>query len=137
MREAARISSDAFKRIMKFCKPGAMEYQLEAELQHEFAMQARQHLLMALSVAVVPMLAFCTTPTTETLHDGDLVLVDAGAEYQGYAADITRTFPINGRFSEEQAMIYNIVLKAQQAAFAHIKPGDTSQGGHRSGGKSH
>ena len=126
MREAARISSDAFKRIMKFCKPGAMEYQLEAELQHEFAMQgapAPAYGIICGGGANACILHY--TDNRDVLHDGDLVLVDAGAEYQGYAADITRTFPINGRFSEEQAMIYNIVLKAQQAAFEHIKPGDT------------
>lgn len=126
MREAADISSNAFKRIMKFVQPGAYEYQLGAELHHEFAMNGA--LYPAYGMIVGGGANACVlhyTDNRDQLHDGDLVLVDAGAEYQGYAADITRTFPVNGRFSDEQKALYELVLKAQQAAFAQIKPGST------------
>lgn len=124
MREAARISSEAFKRIMKFVQPGVYEYQLGAELHHEFAMNGA--LYPAYGMICGGGANACVlhyTDNRDQLHDGDLVLVDAGAEYQGYAADITRTFPVNGKFSDEQKMLYELVLQAQQAAFACIKPG--------------
>lgn len=124
MREAARITGNAFKRIMKYVQPGAFEYQLGAELQHEFAMNGA--LYPAYEMICGGGANACVlhyTDNRDQLHDGDLVLVDAGAEYQGYAADITRTFPVNGKFSEEQKLLYDLVLEAQQAAFEKIKPG--------------
>lgn len=124
MQEAARISSDAFKRIMKFVQPGAYEYQLGAELHHEFAINGA--LYPAYGMICGGGANACVlhyTDNRDQLHDGDLVLVDAGAEYQGYAADITRTFPVNGKFSDEQKLLYELVLKAQLAAFEKIKPG--------------
>lgn len=124
MREAANITSGAFKRIMKFVEPGRYEYQLGAELHHEFAMHGA--LYPAYGMICGGGANACVlhyTDNRDQLHDGELVLVDAGAEYQGYAADITRTFPVNGKFSDEQRTLYELVLKAQQAAFAEIKPG--------------
>lgn len=124
MRTAARISVAAHQRAMRFTKPGAYEYQVAAEIHHEFAMQG----------AAAPAYGTicgggenaCILHYTENqsqLADGDLLLIDAGAEYQGYAGDITRTFPINGRFSPEQKALYQVVLAAQEAALATLKPG--------------
>ncbi|MGM0481798.1 MAG: Xaa-Pro aminopeptidase [Pseudomonadota bacterium] len=124
MREAARISCGAFKRIMKYVQPGVYEYQLGAELHHEFAVNGA--LYPAYGMICGGGSNACVlhyTDNRDQLHDGDLVLVDAGAEYQGYAADITRTFPVNGKFSDEQKLLYDLVLKAQLAAFEEIKPG--------------
>ncbi|KTG29855.1 Xaa-Pro aminopeptidase [Idiomarina sp. WRN-38] len=124
MRESARISSNAFRRIMRFVEPGKHEYQVGAELHHEFAMNGA--LYPAYGMICGGGANACVlhyTDNKDVLNDGDLILVDAGAEYQGYAADITRTFPVNGKFSDTQRTLYEMVLKAQQAAFEEIKPG--------------
>ncbi|GAB3018566.1 Xaa-Pro aminopeptidase [Bowmanella dokdonensis] len=126
MRRAAEISAQAHQRAMRFCRPGRLEYQLEAELHHEFAMQGARH--PAYGTIVGGGINACVlhyTQNSDELRDGDLVLIDAGAELQGYAADITRTFPVSGRFSQEQATLYQLVLDAQLAAFEHIRPRDT------------
>lgn len=124
MRMAAKISADAHIRAMRMCRPGLYEYQIEAELQHEMLSHGCPRL------AYTPIVASgentCILHYTENnarLNDGDLMLIDAGGEYEYYAADITRTFPVNGRFSQTQAAIYRIVLRAQYAAIAQIKPG--------------
>jgi len=124
MRRAAAISVDAHIRAMKACKNLKEEYQLEAELIYEFYRQGCR------SVAYNPIVGnganACTlhyVDNNQPLKAGNLVLIDAGGEYENYAADITRTFPVNGRFSPEQKSIYEIVLKAQKAGIALIKPG--------------
>lgn len=124
LRQAARISVDAHKRAMKQCQNMEHEYQLEAELTYEFSRQGCR------SVAYDPIVGSgenaCILHYTENnqpLRRGDLVLIDAGGEYGNYAADITRTFPVNGQFSAEQRAIYELVLKAQKAGIATIKPG--------------
>jgi Xaa-Pro aminopeptidase len=125
MRRAAEISVAAHRRAMQACRPGMPEYQLEAELSHEFISRgARSH-------AYPPIIGgggnACILHYTENdamLADGDLVLIDAGAEYRGYAADITRTFPVNGRFSPAQRAVYELVLAAQHAAIAKVQPGN-------------
>ncbi|VEG91659.1 Xaa-Pro aminopeptidase [Legionella spiritensis] len=124
MRRAAEISVTAHKRAMQICRHVNYEYELEAELLHEFTRQGCR------SVAYDPIVGSgantCILHYTENnqpLHKGDLVLIDAGGEYHNYAADITRTFPVNGRFSEEQRAVYELVLQAQQAGIACIKPG--------------
>lgn len=124
MTEAARISSQAFRRIMRFVEAGRHEYQVAAELQHEFAMNGALH--PAYGIICGGGANACVlhyTDNKDTLCDGDLLLVDAGGEYQGYAADITRTFPVNGKFSEPQAILYNLVLQAQYAALNKVTPG--------------
>ncbi|MDV6315709.1 Xaa-Pro aminopeptidase [Idiomarina sp. HP20-50] len=124
MKEAARISTQAFRRIMCFVEAGKQEYQVAAELHHEFAMNgALQPAYGIICGGGANACVLHYTDNRDPLQNGDLLLVDAGAEYQGYAADITRTFPVNGQFSEPQAILYNLVLKAQQAAFAEVKPG--------------
>ncbi|MBD2857874.1 Xaa-Pro aminopeptidase [Spongiibacter sp. KMU-158] len=125
MRQAGQISARAHSRAMRYCKPGVYEYQLEAEIQHEFAMAGAR--FPAYSSIVGGGANGCILHYVENrdqLRDGDLVLIDAGCELHGYAADITRTFPVNGRFSKEQQALYEVVLAAQSAAFEVIRPGN-------------
>jgi Xaa-Pro aminopeptidase len=124
MRKAAEISVSAHSRAMKASKPGLFEYQLQAEIEHEFAVHGSAG--AAYTSIVGGGKNGCILHYIENrdaLKDGDLVLIDAGCEYQNYAADITRTFPVNGKFSDEQAAIYDIVLQAQTDAIAVISPG--------------
>ncbi|WP_342146944.1 aminopeptidase P N-terminal domain-containing protein [Rickettsiella endosymbiont of Aleochara curtula] len=124
LRKAAHMSGEGHLRAMRACRPGLYEYQLEAELMYAFYGQGSQALAypnIVASGANACILHY--TDNRAELKKGDLVLIDAGCEYQNYASDITRTFPVNGRFSPEQKAIYQIVLKAQQAILALIKPG--------------
>ncbi|WP_151449115.1 aminopeptidase P N-terminal domain-containing protein [Lacisediminimonas profundi] len=131
MQRAADISAVAHIRAMKLAQPGRREYELEAELLHEFRRNGSQFPAYGSIVA--------TGASTCVLHyragdailkDGDLVLIDAGCELDSYASDITRTFPANGRFSGPQRELYEIVLAAQEAAIAHTGPGRTFMEGH-------
>jgi Xaa-Pro aminopeptidase len=124
MKQAAEISAKAHRRAMALCKPGMMEYQLEAELLHVFAKNGAR--FPAYSSIVGGGDNACILHYVENrdmLRDGDLVLIDAGCELDHYASDITRTFPVNGKFSPEQKALYELVLQAQQAAIDVIKPG--------------
>lgn len=125
MKRVGDISAQAHKRAMLFCRPGVYEYQLEAELHHEFAMQGARY--PAYGTIVGGGRNACIlhyTENSDVLNDGDLVLIDAGGELDGYAADITRTFPVNGKFSSEQTQLYNLVLDAQLASLELLKPGN-------------
>ncbi len=124
MREAGKISARAHVRAMKLCKPGLMEYQLEAEILHEFGMSGAR--APAYNSIVGGGENGCILHYIENdapLKSGDLVLIDAGCELEYYAADITRTFPVSGTFSPEQKALYDIVLRAQEAAIACVRPG--------------
>ncbi|MBC3766854.1 Xaa-Pro aminopeptidase [Neptunicella marina] len=126
MQKAADISVLAHQRAMQSSQAGKMEYQLEADILHEFASHGARY--PAYSTIVGSGGNACIlhyTNNDSELKNGDLVLIDAGAEYQGYAADITRTFPVNGRFTPEQKELYQLVLSAQQAAFEQVKPDST------------
>ena len=123
MRQAAAVATQAHIRAMQFVESGKNEYHLEAEIHHEFAMQGAKY--PAYGTIVGSGDNACILHYTENnqgLKDGDLVLIDAGCEWQGYASDITRTFPISGQFSPEQTQLYQLVLDAQLAAFEMIKP---------------
>ena len=124
MRRAGEISAAAHRRAMQAARPGIAEYEIEAVLQHEFRRHGAQ------APAYTPIVAAganaCVLHYVEnggTLADGDLLLIDAGCELDGCASDITRTFPINGRFSGPQRDIYQLVLAAQAAAIAAVRPG--------------
>ena len=111
---------------MEICKPGIKEYQLEAELLHEFYRNGSRHPAYSSIVASGANACILHYDTNqEEVCDGDLVLIDAGCEYGHYASDITRTFPANGKFSAEQKAIYNIVLKANLAAIDAVRAGNT------------
>jgi Xaa-Pro aminopeptidase len=126
MRTAAEISAMAHCRAMKHCKPGMYEYELEAELLYDFTRKGCQY--PAYSTIVGGGRNGCILhyiENSQPLKSGDLVLIDAGGEYQSYAADITRTFPVNGRFSKVQTAVYEIVLAAQLAGINEIRPGNS------------
>lgn len=124
MRKAANISVDAHLRAMQVCKPGINEYELEAELHYVFNRQGAR--FQAYTSIVGGGANSCTlhyNANNQIIKDGDIVLIDAGCEYQNYASDITRAFPANGTFSPEQRAIYEIVLAAQVAGIKAIRPG--------------
>ncbi len=124
MRRAADISSDAHLRAMRACRPGHREYVLEAELSHEFRIRgAGGHAYPPIVAGGANACVLHYTDNNALLADGTLVLIDAGCELDGYAADITRTFPVNGRFTGAQRAAYEIVLAMQKAAFEAIRPG--------------
>ena len=124
MRRAAAISTAAHIRAMRATHPGRMEYEIEAELLHEFrrnGAQAPAYTPIVAGGANACVLHYVGNNTM--LNDGDLLLIDAGCEVDGYAADITRTFPVNGKFSAAQKDVYEMVLVAQTAAIAAARPG--------------
>jgi len=124
MRTANDITIRAHKRAMRFCRPGLYEYELEAEIKHEFMRNgSRSPAFPTIVASGENACIFHYTKNSSVLKDGDLVLIDAGAEFYYYASDITRTFPVNGHFTPAQKTIYELVLKAQQAAFKKIVPG--------------
>ena len=121
MRRAARVAVNAHKRAMKFVRPGLMEYEVEAEFIHEFR---RNDAWVSYSPIVGGGANGCTLHYVENnaeLRGGDLLLIDAGCELDYYASDITRTFPVNGRFTPEQRAVYEIVLEAQLAAIDKVR----------------
>ncbi|MBB6342786.1 Xaa-Pro aminopeptidase [Pseudomonas fluvialis] len=123
MKEAAEISAAAHVRAMQTARPGLSEYHLEAELEYIFRKNGSK--MPAYGSIVAGGRNACILHYRENdapLKDGDLILIDAGCEIDCYASDITRTFPVNGTFSSEQKAIYELVLKAQEAAFAAIGP---------------
>jgi Xaa-Pro aminopeptidase len=124
MRRAAEVSANAHIKLMQACKSGRYEYQIEADfihycMQHGLRYTAYPSIVAAGKNACV----LHYTDNTDKLKNGDLLLIDAGAECDHYAADITRTFPISGRFSEPQKLLYQLVLDAQTAALEQVKPG--------------
>ena len=124
MREAAEISARAHVRAMQVSRAGLYEYHLEAELDYEFRKGGAK--MPAYGSIVAAGRNACILHYRENdalLRDGDLVLIDAGCEIDCYASDITRTFPVSGKFSPEQKAIYELVLPAQEAAFLEIAPG--------------
>ncbi|MEO8331883.1 MAG: Xaa-Pro aminopeptidase [Gallionella sp.] len=123
MRRAAAISTAAHRRAMRYTRPDQFEYQIEAELLHEFCAHGARH--PAYTSIVAGGTNACVlhyVGNNAKLKDGDLLLIDAGCEVGGYASDITRTFPINGKFSAAQKDVYEIVLTAQAAAIAAALP---------------
>jgi Xaa-Pro aminopeptidase len=132
MRRAAAITADAHRRAMRAARPGRAEYEIEAELMHEFRRHGAQ------APAYTPIVAggerACVLHYVQNdgqLKDGELLLIDAGCEFDGYAADVTRTFPVNGKFSAPQREIYELVLASQAAAIAQVKPGNRWDAPHR------
>ncbi len=125
MRQAATISAAAHIRAMKVCRPGLKEYQIEAELLHEFMQRgARVPAYPPIVGGGANSCILHYVQNSDVLNDGDVLLIDAGAEYDGYASDVTRTFPINGRFTKEQKAVYEVVLEAQHEAIKKVKPGN-------------
>ena len=131
MKRAAAISSQAHRRAMGATRPGMHEYELEAELIHEFRRQGAQS--PAYTSIVAGGANACVLHYVQNdavLNAGEVVLIDAGCELDGYASDITRTFPVSGKFSGPQRDIYQLVLTAQAAAIAQVKPGNEWEAPH-------
>ncbi len=124
MRRAGAISSEAHRRAMARARPGWHEYEVEAELAHEFLKNGAQSVAYPSIVASGPNACVLHYRDNDRLMaDGDLLLIDAGCEYRGYASDITRTFPVNGRFTGPQKDVYELVLAAQIACLDAVRPG--------------
>ncbi|HVY05764.1 MAG TPA: aminopeptidase P N-terminal domain-containing protein [Burkholderiales bacterium] len=131
MKRAAAISSEAHRRAMRAVRPGMREYELEAELIHEFRRSGAQS--PAYTSIVAGGANACVLHYVQNdavLNKGEVVLIDAGCELDGYASDITRTFPVDGKFSGPQRDVYQLVLSAQAAAIDQVKPGNAWEAPH-------
>jgi len=124
MQKACDITENGFRRVLKFVKPGVKEYEIEAEYTHEFLRQGSR------GFAYEPIIASGANSCVlhyvvndQTCRDGDVLLLDVAAEYANYNADLTRTIPVNGRFSKRQRDVYDAVLRIQRAAMKMLKPG--------------
>ncbi|NEQ58000.1 MAG: M24 family metallopeptidase [Moorea sp. SIO4A1] len=125
MRQAVEISVDAHNHARAFTQPGLYEYEVQAELEHDF--RRRGAIGPAYPSIVASGANSCVLHYTENnrqMQEGDLLLIDAGCSYGYYNADITRTFPVGGKFTPEQKILYELVLKAQLNAIAQVKPGN-------------
>ena len=131
MRRAAEVSAAALCRAMRSCRAGMMEYQIAAEVHHELERNGMTPAYGSIVGGGANACVLHYIENTDELRDGDLLLIDAGAECEGYCADITRTFPVNGRFSGPQKALYEVVLKAQLDAIAAARPGADWNAPHR------
>ncbi len=126
IKQAVEITKKAFYRLLKFVKPGVWEYEIEAEILHEFIKNRSNG--PAFSSIVASGKNTCIlhyVKNNQQCKDGDLLLTDLGAEYALYASDVTRTIPVGGRFTKRQKEVYNAVLKVQKGATKMLKPGNT------------
>jgi Xaa-Pro aminopeptidase len=124
MRRAGRIAAQAHIRAMRHCRPGRMEYEVMAELVHEFGRHGADVSYHPIVGGGANSCVLHYRDNNARLADGDLLLIDAGCELDMYASDITRTFPVNGRYTSEQRAVYEVVLEAQHAAIAKVRPGN-------------
>ncbi|HNI33613.1 MAG TPA: M24B family metallopeptidase, partial [Chitinophagales bacterium] len=124
IKHACNITRDAFKRVLQFMKAGVMEYEVEAEIIHEFIRQrATGHAYTPIIASGASACVLHYIENNRACNDGDLVLMDFGAEYANYAADLTRTIPANGKFTQRQKDVYNAVLRVMKQAKTMLKPG--------------
>ena len=124
MRTAAKVACQAHRRAMQACRPGMYEYEIEAEFLHGFRSAGMVPAYPSIVGGGENGCILHYTTNDALLNDGDLLLIDAGAEYDCYASDVTRTFPVNGRFSKAQKALYDVVLAAQLAAIKKVAPGN-------------
>ena len=125
IKEAAKVSIIGHEKDMKKAKPGLYEYELDAEIKYIFNKNNMHFAYMSIVGGGNNACTLHYIKNNNLLKDQDLVLIDAAAENQGYASDITRTFPVNGKYTKEQALVYDVVLNAQEKAIEFIKPGVT------------
>jgi Xaa-Pro aminopeptidase len=122
--KAIDITNDAFRRVLKFCKPQVKEYEIEAEIIHEFIRQgATGHAYHPIIASGANACILHYGNNNQVCKNGDLILMDFGAEYANYNADLTRTIPVNGRFTPRQKEVYNAVLRVMKAAKSMLTPG--------------
>jgi Xaa-Pro aminopeptidase len=124
MRRSARVAIEAHERAMRHCRPGMNEAEVHAELVHAFVSNQCEPSYLPIVGGGANACVLHYIDNDQDLADGDLLLIDAGAEYDGYASDITRTFPVNGTFSAEQRELYDVVLAAQLEAIDHVRAGN-------------
>lgn len=136
MQQAADITTKGYLRVLKAIKPGVAEYELEAEFMHEFLSNRSR------GFAYTPIIASgynaCVLHYIENkdvCNDGETILFDVGAEYANYACDVTRVFPVNGRFTDRQKQVYNAVLRVQKESLAMLVPGNNLNDYHKEVGK--
>ena len=126
LKQACAITNKAFRRILKFIKPGVKEYEIEAELTHEFLTNAsRGHAYQPIIASGANSCVLHYIDNSQTCKNGDLLLLDFGAEYANYNADLSRTIPVNGKYSSRQKQVYNAVLRTQRFAMNELKVGNT------------
>jgi len=125
MKHAAEVSARAHVRAMRSTRPGRNEWQVASEIHAEFELAGLQPGYGSIVGGGDNACILHYTENNQTLRDGDLLLIDAGGEFEGYTADITRTFPVNGRFSPAQKAVYEVVLKANVAAIKELRPGNS------------
>lgn len=124
VKQAVDITHKAFRRVMNFIKPGVMEYEIEAEITHEFLRnRATKHAYDCIIASGDSARVLHYVENNRECKDGDLILMDFGAEYGNYASDLTRTIPVNGKFSKRQKEVYNAVLHVHNYAKRILKPG--------------
>ncbi len=123
LRTAISITAKAHKEAMRSIKPGIKEYQLQAVVEHVFALNGARPGFNSILASGPNSVVLHWDENSRTMQDGDMVVVDIGAEYEMYTADVTRTLPVNGRFTKRQKEIYSLVLAAQQAGIDMLKPG--------------
>ncbi|MBN2482339.1 MAG: aminopeptidase P N-terminal domain-containing protein [Bacteroidales bacterium] len=124
IREACSITKDAFKRVLEFLKPGVMEYEVEAEIIHEFIVKgANGHAFQPIVASGINACSLHYDANNKQCQDGELLLLDFGADFRNYTADCSRTFPVNGRFTDRQRTVYETVLDVFKFARSLIKPG--------------
>ena len=124
MRKSARVAARAHRRAMEVCKPGMNEAEIHAELLHTFTMNQCEASYIPIVGGGANACVLHYISNRDPLNDGDLLLIDAGAEYDGYASDITRTFPVNGRFTAAQKDLYQVVLESQLKAIDAVRAGN-------------
>ncbi len=123
MRRAAKVSAEAMRRAMITCAPGLSESDLLAELEYHYTRSGCEPAYLPIVAGGANACVLHYIDNTQPLPDDGLMLIDAGCEFHGYAADISRSFPVNGRFSGPQRDLYEIVLAAQRSAIDQIRPG--------------
>jgi len=131
IQKACNLTNDGFRRVLKFVKPGVTEYEIEAEFSHEFIRKGSTgHAYPPIIASGANACILHYNTNANMCNDGDLLLMDVGAEYGNYAADMTRTIPVNGKFSPRQRQVYDAVLRVLKAATAMLKPGTTNEKWH-------
>ncbi len=131
IQKACDLTNQGFRRVLKFVKPGLKEYEVEAEFTHEFIRKGGTgHAYTPIIASGASGCILHYTTNYNTCKDGDLLLMDVGAEYGNYAADMTRTIPVNGKFSPRQRQVYDAVLRIMKAATSMLKPGATIEKWH-------
>jgi Xaa-Pro aminopeptidase len=136
IRRAIAITGKAFERVCGFVKPGVKEYEIEAEITHEFIRNgSRGHAYTPIIASGYNACVLHYIANDQVCHDGDVILMDFGCEYGGYASDLTRCIPVNGRFTERQRAVYDAVLRVQRAATQLLRPGTLLADYHREVGR--